>query len=235
MISGSHYSLEIFFSYSNVDEELCNELEKHLSVLKRTNEITCWNNRKITAGTEWSSQINEHLNRAQLILLLISSDFLASDYCYSTEMKRAIERNNSGEAVVIPIILRPVFWEEAPFSQLSILPTNAIPVTKWENRDEAFANITVQVVQVIQSIRQLDKRNQVSDNQSLNPSEYSQEWAKRQSQEGNDLYLTTLDRAAEWARQRSDEGNGFWLEAVIAADQIAVPLRRTWKRLFGRG
>ena len=123
--------VEVFYSYSHRDEELREELERHLSILKRQGIITDWHDRKIGAGTEWKGQIDIHLNTARVILLLISSDFLASDYCYDIEMRRAIERHEAGEARVIPIILRPVIWKGAPFEKLQALPKDAKPVTSW--------------------------------------------------------------------------------------------------------
>jgi hypothetical protein len=110
----SSEGIEVFISYSHKDELLWNELEKHLSILKRQKLILTWFDRKIGAGEEWKGQIDEHLDSAQVILLLISADFLASDYCYDIEMIHAMERHESGEARVIPIILRPVDWAGAP-------------------------------------------------------------------------------------------------------------------------
>src|SRR5262245_50373765 len=96
--------IKIFYSYSHKDEGLRNELEKHLSVLKRSGVIAGWHDRKIVRGAEWSSEIDEHLETADIILLLVSSDFIASDYCYEIEMKRAMERHALRTARVIPII-----------------------------------------------------------------------------------------------------------------------------------
>ena len=134
-------AIEVFYSYSHRDRELRDELERHLSILKRSGFIRVWHDREIDAGTEWAGQIHEHLNRADVILLLISADFLASDYCYDVEMRRAIERHDAGEAIVIPIILRSVDWSDAPFARLQCLPADARPVTSWGNRDEAFRNV----------------------------------------------------------------------------------------------
>jgi len=134
--------IEIFFSYAHEDEELRDELAKHLSILQRQGTITAWHDREITAGSEWAGDINEHLNLADIILLLISSDFMASDYCYDKEMTRALERHEAREAVVIPVILRSTKWTSAPFGKLQALPRNGTPVTKWPDRDEAFLNIT---------------------------------------------------------------------------------------------
>jgi tetratricopeptide (TPR) repeat protein len=134
-------AVEMFFSYSHKDEELRDELSKHLAILKRQGVITAWHDRKIGGGNEWSHEIDEHLNSADIILLLVSSDFLASDYCYDIEVKRAMERHNEGDARVIPVVLRPVDWKGAPFDKLQSLPKDAKPVTAWPSRDEAFLNV----------------------------------------------------------------------------------------------
>ncbi len=145
--------LEIFYSYAHEDEELRDKLEKHLSLLKRQGVISDWHDREITAGSEWANQISEYLESAQIILLLISPDFLASDYCHDVEMTRAMERHHNKEARVIPIILRPVDWEGAPFSKLQCLPRNAEPVTLWKNEDAAFRDIAKGIRKVAEEIR----------------------------------------------------------------------------------
>ena len=103
--------------------------------------IDNWHDRQISAGNEWANEIDEHLNTACIILLLISADFLASDYCYDVEMKRALERDTAGEARVIPVILRSVDWQNASFGKLQALPKDGTPVTSWNNQDEAFTDI----------------------------------------------------------------------------------------------
>jgi tetratricopeptide (TPR) repeat protein len=136
-------TIEIFYSYAHKDEILREELEKQLSLLELQGMITGWHDRRIGAGQEWADEINTHLNTANVILLLISPDFMASKYCYGIEVKRAIERHEQGDELVIPIILRPVNWKGAPFGKLQALPTDAIAVTssKWQDLDEAFFNV----------------------------------------------------------------------------------------------
>lgn len=134
-------AVEIFYSYSHQDEALRDELEKQLSILKKLKIVRTWHDRKICAGHEWADDINDHLNTADIILLLISADFLASEYCYEIELDRAMKRHEAREARVIPIILRDVDWRDAPFGKLQALPSNAKPVTSWPNRDEAFADV----------------------------------------------------------------------------------------------
>jgi hypothetical protein len=133
--------ISLFFSYSHRDENLRNELETHLSVLKRQGVIQTWHDRRITAGSEIDSSISENLENAQIILLLVSSYFLASDYCYDIEMSRAMEKHREGSACVIPVILHPCDWRNAPFGSLRATPTDGKPVSMFANQHEAFAII----------------------------------------------------------------------------------------------
>jgi formylglycine-generating enzyme required for sulfatase activity len=146
--------IEVFYSYAHEDEALRNELEKHLKLLQRQGLITSWYNRQIVAGRDWAKDIDTHLETASLILLLISADFLTSDYCYGIEMKRALERHDANKARVIPILLRPVEWKGAPFEHLQVLPTDAKPITTWRNVDEAFANVTAGIHRTIEDLGQ---------------------------------------------------------------------------------
>ena len=134
--------LRLFYSYSHTDESLRDELEKQLTMLKRQAVIVEWHDRKITAGTEWKGQIDEHLENSDIILLLLSPDFLASDYCYDIEAKRALERHNTGVARVISVILRACEWQQTPFAKLQLLPTDGKHVKSWRDKDAAFLDIT---------------------------------------------------------------------------------------------
>jgi hypothetical protein len=132
----------VFFSYSHKDEGLRNELETHLAMLTREGVISAWHDRRLVAGDEIDSRIGSELDQAEIILLLVSPDFLASEYCYGVEVARALERHAAGEARVIPIILRPCDWKRAPFGKLLAAPTDGRPATKWPDRDDAFLDIT---------------------------------------------------------------------------------------------
>ncbi len=135
--------VKIFCCYAHEDEALLKKLKTHLRPLQRQGLVDVWYDRDISAGTDWEQQIKEQLNTAQIILLLVSPDFMDSDYCYGIEMKRAIERYERGEAHVIPIILRPVYWHDV-LGKLQALPTDALPVMSsgWQYQDEAFFNVT---------------------------------------------------------------------------------------------
>lgn len=135
-------AVSVFVSYSHADENLRIELGKHLSVLERQGLIKTWHDRMIRAGNEWEGTIDRRLDEARVVLLLISADFIHSRYCYDVEMKRALERHDRKEALVVPIILRAVVLKGTPFTKLQLLPRDGKPVTTWPDRDTAYVEIT---------------------------------------------------------------------------------------------
>jgi hypothetical protein len=141
----------LVFSYAHADEALRNELEKHLSPLKRIGRISTWHDRRIVPGEEFAGQIDQHFALADIILLLISSDFIASDYCYQIEMTNALQRHEQGDAVVIPVILRTCAWHQLPFGKLLAATVDGKPIVQFPSYDEGF----VQVVEAVS--RALDK------------------------------------------------------------------------------
>jgi len=141
----NHEPLNLFFSYAHDDEKLCRLLVQHLGSLRRQHIIQGWHDRCILAGDDWAGEIDKHLEMADIVLLLISASFVDSDYCWGIEMERALQKHKTGEAHVIPIILRPVDLEGTPFSMLQFLPKDGRPVTKWSDKHEAFANIATGV------------------------------------------------------------------------------------------
>ncbi len=144
--------IKLFYCYAHEDKPIRDELEKHLSWLRRRYQLINWHDHEILPGEEWEQAIDKNLNTAHLILLLISPDFMASDYCFSKEMRRALERHKEGTCRVIPILLRPTYWEDAPFSSLQLLPTDARPITRWPDRDEAFQNVVSEISRTIKDL-----------------------------------------------------------------------------------
>jgi len=146
--------VKIFFCYARGDEELLNQLKSHLSPLEAMDLIEIWYDREIRAGTPWEQEIRESLDAAQIILLLVSPDFMNSDFCSSKEMKWALERHNRGDAKVIPIILRPVYWHEGPLGKLQVLPKDGKPVksSDWYDLDSAFYDVVVGIRKVVSDL-----------------------------------------------------------------------------------
>jgi TIR domain len=144
--------IRLFYSYSHKDGALRDKLEESFALLKRQGLITDWHDRKISAGDEWKGAIDKNLEEAQIILLLVSASFIASDYCWDIELKRAIERHERGEARVIPIILRPCVWNTSPIGGLQALPKDAKPVIKWRPRDDGFKDVAEGIRRVIEEL-----------------------------------------------------------------------------------
>lgn len=134
-------ALKVFISYAHQDEDLVKDLNKQLESLRQRGLITPWYDRLLLAGKE-KIEIIRHLNASQIILLMISPDFLASNYHVSNEMQQAMLLRAKNKAHVIPVILRPTNWEIPPLDQLRALPTDGKPVTLWQDKDSAFLNIT---------------------------------------------------------------------------------------------
>lgn len=131
----------LFFSYSHKDEALRDEMEKHLASLKHQGIIGTWHDRRISAGEEWVAQIDDHLRAADIIVLLVSADFIASRYCYDLEMKEALRRHEAGKARVVPVILRPCDWHDLPFGKLQAATRDARPVVKFPTLDDGFLEV----------------------------------------------------------------------------------------------
>jgi hypothetical protein len=137
--------VNVFFCYAPQDEELRGELETHLALLKRQGFVQSWSSRRISAGQEWRGAIDRHLEEADVILALVSADFLASDYLYDVELQRALERHRTERTTVVSIILRPCDYasSDSPLRDEVdlLLPSGGRPVTSWPSHDDAFADV----------------------------------------------------------------------------------------------
>lgn len=164
-------SINIFFAYARKDERFRKDLVKHLNVLERKEDVNFWFDQKIIAGQIWENEIMNKLEQADIILLLVSIDFLSSDYCYKKEMEKALVRHERGEVKVVPIILRPCNWKETPLSKIQVLPENGMPINSnhWENEDKVFQSIASVITQIV-----LDTLENKDTNLSLKNKELSQ-------------------------------------------------------------
>jgi tetratricopeptide (TPR) repeat protein len=235
-------AVEVFYSYSHKDEELRDQLENHLSMLKREGVIKGWHDRRISAGQEWEGQIDSHLNSADIILLLVSSDLLASAYCYDVEVKRAMERHEAGEARVIPIILRSCDWKRAPFGKLQALPKDATPVKKWDDTDDAFLNIAEglrKAAEEIGSSRGADSsataEPPTDEPARPNPALYIPDvlrvdFVNRQDSEGRDIVERLKDELAPSKKRL----NALWGSGGVGKTAIAAEAARGLSGAFAQ-
>jgi len=144
---------KIFLAYSRKDSEYLNEFKTHIAPIERSGEVTIWYDGKIVPGSTWETEIKDRLHNADIILLLVSANSIASDYFYNKEMKDALVRHSNGSARVVPLILRPCAWKATPLSKLQAIPKNGKAVTSWEDRDEAYSDAVTQLWNMINSIQ----------------------------------------------------------------------------------
>lgn len=158
----SNVPISIFYSYSHKDKAYRDKLKTHLSVMRRQGLISEWHDQDILPGQVWTDEINKHLKTADIILLLVSPDFMDSDYCYTREMQLAMQRHDTGEACIIPIILRPCEWKHSPLGRFHALPYRAKAVSSWRSRDEAFDDIAQGIRRVVNNLRKSKGGNKVT-------------------------------------------------------------------------
>jgi CheY-like chemotaxis protein len=166
----------LFYSYAHEDEGLRDELQGHLMILERRGVIRSWHDRAIAAGRDWSHEIDQHLRTADLVLLLISKDFIASDYIFGVELDVAMQRQRSGDAVIVPILLRDVDLQPEDADGLPFvgllksqgLPRDLKPVTSWSNRDEAWTNVARGLRETVRDIRER-RASEISETRAIEP------------------------------------------------------------------
>jgi formylglycine-generating enzyme required for sulfatase activity len=146
--------ISLFYSYSHKDEDLRLRLVAHLAPLRRGGLIAEWHDRKLEPGDAWKSEIDRHLTSADIVLLLVSADFIASDYCWGEEMTKALARHDRGEARVIPVILRHCRWRSTPLARLQAVPKDAKPIKSWPDEDEAFDDVVAAIERAVETARQ---------------------------------------------------------------------------------
>lgn len=147
-----HKPAKLFISYSHKDGKFVDALQSHLALLQRQGVIEPWHDRKLSAGENWAKTIDENLRSSDIILLVVSADFMASEYCYGLELKQALAMHNAGEAVVIPLIVRPCDWHSAPFARLQALPRDGRPVSSFADIDEAYLETALEVRKIAESV-----------------------------------------------------------------------------------
>lgn len=145
----------LFYSYTATDERYRIQLEIHLAMLKREKLIDIWHFRRIAPGMEVNEQISNYIGMADIIILLISPDYIANDYCFDREMSQAINQHNEGRSKLVPLLIRPADYKRTPFSHLQCLPRDGRPITEWRNRDRAWVTVIDGIRQIIETFRPL--------------------------------------------------------------------------------
>lgn len=193
----------IFISYSHCDSEYKNNLEKHLVVLRDNGKIDDWSDGQILPGDNWDAEINKELKTAEVILLLVSSDFLSSGYIKRSELSNALERNKKGECRVIPIILRHCAWEASVIGQFQAIPSvngKIVPISSWQDKDEAYYTVAAQIERVVNRSNTHVTHNEHSDT----PKNTTQQPFQ------SPTAPTVINIAGSW-RDRYSPANGVWI------------------------
>lgn len=157
----ANQSVTLFISYAHRDEGLKTQLDKHLTPLKLQKIIEKWSDRQIEGGQDWAHQIDSNLKSADIILLLVSPDFVSSEYCAGVELQEAMKRYRSGDAVVVPVILEPCDWKWLDFGKLQATPKDGKAITDWPNINSAFLDVINNIRQIAQGL--LDQRQKKLD------------------------------------------------------------------------
>jgi hypothetical protein len=144
--------IDIFFSYAHEDERWMHAVRQQLVLFDRQKRINKWYDRMLIPGENWKDKIDHHIHNAGIVLLFVSPDFFDSNYCYEVELKQALKQHKEGKTVVIPIIVRPCPWENAPFAKLQALPTDGQPISKWNDQDEATLNVANGIMKLVEKL-----------------------------------------------------------------------------------
>lgn len=235
--------IKVFFSYSHKDEKFREELDAHLSPLRRNKIIEVWNDRVIDAGKEFDKVIDSNLLDSNIILLLISSNFINSDYCYDIEMEEALNMHNSGSASVIPIILQPCAWSTiTPLTKLKVCPTDGKAITLYSNQHEAFMNVAESIKKVAENIRlKQSLKNKTLEEIRDRNSEILEEadLLTEQLEKEKALYSSRHETLIEWLAQNnellvpkiSDYIKSYHSHLELS---YSIPESRSEKRTFNR-
>lgn len=147
--------IKIFIAYSREDQQILKVLRKNLRVLERTQNVTVWYDGEIEAGSDWEQQIKNNLHAADIILLLVSENFIASDYCYDKEMNEALSLHDQNKVRTIPIIAKECLWQRMPFARLQALPEDGKPLTSkdWDSPNKPYLQVVIQLELITKDIR----------------------------------------------------------------------------------
>lgn len=209
----------VFYSYAREDAKLLDEFSSHLASMKRENWIEEWFDGDILPGHSWSEHIKDRLRRADIIVFLVSADFIRSEYCWMTELQFALRARKQGVVEVVPVIIRPVDWRRTPLGELHALPSEAKPVTEWVLRDTAWTNVAEGMRRLVVGITQRRMRLRIN---AIDPSRSNEE-NKRAAQSISEevpghVLATVIDDLADcFRRMQGDPTTQYRLAQAFGA------------------
>jgi tetratricopeptide (TPR) repeat protein len=229
-------AVKVFYSYAHEDEDLRKRLDQHFSFLKREKKIAAWYDGEIKAGEEWLGEIEAQLNSADVILLLISAAFADSDFCYSIEMNRAMERHDAGEAVVVPILLHPCDWKNAPFAKLQALPGGDEAISEWDNTEKALYEVARGVRETVEELiakRYASPQPSPAEDRIATaaqvPPPPAIDFVQRKDRDGNNI----VERLRRELTQSPRRLVVLWGDGGVGKTTIAAEVTRALSGIFG--
>jgi hypothetical protein len=142
----------LFLSYAHEDRDIVAELRKHLAPLQHEQIVTDWYDLELMPGDDWDREILSQLASSDLVIVMISADFLASNYAYGRELRLALNLHDQERVHLLPVIGRNCKWQNLPFARLQVLPEGAVAINSWQSRDDAFVSVVLGVERVAREI-----------------------------------------------------------------------------------
>lgn len=228
----------VFIIYAREDEPFRAELKKQLLPMERSGMLRVWTDRELIAGDHWEPEIKKQLQNADLILMLVSSDYFDSDYIHAVELREAIERHERGEARVVPVIVRPCAWEtDTVVNSLQVLPTDGVPVNDtrhWHTREAAWVDVVRGVRRTLQQLA--DER---SENEAARQAAEKAEAERRAAEEQRAREAAETRRREEAARSEAEARRQAEAEAARRREQAEAERRtaeeNTWQTALQTG
>ncbi len=152
-VTALNHPVKIFIAYARLDVAYLQQVRKYLHPLERRKIIQVWYDGEIASGEPWEQHIKDNLQSAQIILLLVSANSLYSEYFYDKEMKKALERHENKEAIVIPIILDDCMWEHTELGRLQALPQDGEPIEDWVRPSKAYKNVAEGILERVKKLK----------------------------------------------------------------------------------
>lgn len=225
--------LKVSCCYDHADKQFLSKLLTHMKLLERQELITLWKDTDISAGTNWREQIKAALNTAQIILLLVSPDFIASDFCYENEMTLAMERHKRKEAHVIPIILRPSEWQKEPLlSSLEVLPADGLPITRWSDEDDALLNIVVGIRKVVEELSDSSQKKEKNSFFGTMPSNHSSDGKEEVPSTYGSSSFEALRELSPAQEPLTSSAQPAALTIATSSSPATSPSLKKWRRLL---
>ena len=136
--------VQVFIAHVREDAPFLQELLGHLKPLEAEGLCHVFTDEQITMGKEWEAEVKNALNESDVILLLISSDFVQSSYFKQFELEKTLYRYRHGQALILPVIVRPANWQDLPVNRYQTLPKEGYPISSYSDRESAWKEGVIQ-------------------------------------------------------------------------------------------